>query len=132
MRSHMKKQHGVTLMELMIVIVIVGILAAIAVPSYSSHVRKTRRNMAAACLEENAQFLERWYTTKLTYEGASATMCPAEIQPFYDVEVDVTDARSFTATATPKAAQLEDKCGVMTLNEKGQRDSEGSAADGCW
>jgi type IV pilus assembly protein PilE len=128
----MKKQHGVTLMELMIVIVIIGILAAIAIPGYSSHVRKTRRNMAAACLEENAQFLERWYTTKLTYEGASASACPAEIQPFYKVEVNVTGPREFLATATPLAAQLKDKCGIMTLNEEGQRDSEGSASDGCW
>src|SRR5688572_14033175 len=97
-RSAMNKQQGITLMELMVVMVIVGILTAIAVPSYSNHVKKTRRKMAAACLQENAQYMERWYTSKMTYDGASALLCTPEIQPFYDVVVVVESAREFTAT----------------------------------
>ena len=128
----MKKQQGITLIELMIVMVIIAIVAAIAIPSYGAHVRKTRRNMAAACLQENAQYMERWYTSKMTYEGAIAQACPAEIQPFYTVDVDATGPREFTATAVPKGVQVEDKCGTLRLDEKGNRTASGGSLKECW
>jgi type IV pilus assembly protein PilE len=128
----MNKQKGFTLVELMITVVIISILAAIAIPSYTAHVKKTRRSMAAACLQENAQYMERWYTSKMTYEDAVKQPCATEIQPFYDVDIDVTGAREFSATATPKGAQLNDKCGTLSLDEKGHRASSELTADACW
>jgi type IV pilus assembly protein PilE len=128
----MKKQQGVTLMELMVVMAIVGILAAIAYPAYGQYTRKTRRNLAAGCLQEYAQYLERWYTSNMTYEGAAGPTCQPEIEGFYAVTHEITGPREFTATATPINGQARDKCGVMTLDEKGNRDSEGSTASGCW
>lgn len=128
----MNKQQGVNLIELMIVVVIVSILAAIAIPSYTNHVKKTRRNMAAGCLQANAQYMERWYTSRMTYEGASAQPCATEIQPFYTVTVDDIDTSSFTATAVPQGAQASDKCGTLTVNEKGLRTSSLLDASDCW
>lgn len=67
----MKKAAGFTLMELMIVVAIVGILAAIAYPSYMDSVRKSRRADAKAALSNAVQALERYYTEKNTYLNAT-------------------------------------------------------------
>jgi type IV pilus assembly protein PilE len=127
----MTKSRGFSLVELMIAVAIVGILAAIAYPSYMNHLRKTRRNMAAACLQENAQHLQRWYTTRLTYEGAEQQSCQQELASFYTVTVDVTGPRAFTATAVPIGSQADDVCGTLTLDDKGRREHSGDGP-GCW
>ena len=69
-RSPMRQVRGFTLIELMIVVGIVAILATIANASYQSFVLKSRRAAAATCLMERAHYMERYYTTQLTYAGA--------------------------------------------------------------
>ncbi len=64
-----KKQNGFTLIEVMIVVVIVAILAAVAMTSYQGSILRTRRSAAQACLQQQAQFIERYYTTHMTYLG---------------------------------------------------------------
>lgn len=127
----MKKKQGFSLVELMITLAIIGILVAIAYPGYSSHMQKTRRNTATACLQENAQYFERWYTSNLSYEGAVAQSC-TDIEQFYTVSESGVGARVYTLTAVPKGAQTKDKCGTLTLDEKGQRGSSEDGAGGCW
>jgi type IV pilus assembly protein PilE len=128
----MNKQQGFTLVELMIVIAIIAILAAIAYPGYTGHMKKTRRAMAAGCLQQDAQYLERWYTSKLTYVGASVPTCPGVAQ-FYDVTASGVAARTFTLSAAPKGAQAGDNCGTLTLNEKGVRgQAVGMTESKCW
>src|SRR5690625_3744318 len=71
------REHGFTLIELMIVCVIIAILAAIAYPSYVHYVVSTNRTAAEACLSQYANFMERFYTTNLRYDQTSDTAATA-------------------------------------------------------
>ena len=80
-------QSGFTLIELMITVAIIGILLSVALPSYQNYVMKTRRAVAASCLVEHAQFMERFRTTNLTFTGANlasfSSPCLADSQASY-------------------------------------------------
>ncbi|WP_088577584.1 type IV pilin protein [Xylella fastidiosa] len=127
-----KKQNGFTLIEVMIVVVIVAVLAAIAMTSYQGSILRTRRSAAQACLQQQAQFIERYYTTHMTYLGVekSAPTCDpsANLDNFYRFAVDAK-ASNFTLTATPQGAQAGDRCGTLTLLNTGERTPR---IDGCW
>ena len=68
-----RRQAGVTLIELMLVMVIVAVLGGIAVPAYKQYVVKSNRGAAKACMAEYAQFMERYYSTdgNMSYAGAT-------------------------------------------------------------
>ena len=130
-----RRATGVTLVELLVAVAIVGILAGIAYPSYQRYVARTHRNAAAACLSQYAQFMERFYTTNLTYLDAEPVMsCRLEndMNRHYTFTVDVSDdGRSFIARATPVGTQasLDAACGTLTLNQTGGRTPVDNA---CW
>ena len=68
----MRHQRGFNLMELMVAVTIIGILVAVALPSYNSHMISTRRAASTACVVEMAQFMERVYTTSMDYSSDAA------------------------------------------------------------
>ena len=129
---------GFTLIELMVTVAIIGILASIAYASYQSAVTKSRRGAAASCLQERAQFMERFYTTNLTYVGApTPPACDADVARYYTVSfVADPTAKAFQLQAVPLGSQFanDTACRTLTLNQQGIRGEGGTAAtaDECW
>jgi type IV pilus assembly protein PilE len=134
---------GFTLIEVMITVAIVGILVMVAFPSYQQYVGKSFRGKALACIVEHAQFMERYYTTNMTYEdpGGGAPLmdlgCRVEngLDSRYLIGVNVADARSYVVTAVPQGAQtgVDGGCGDLSLDQSGTRAVTGTASlERCW
>jgi len=124
------KSSGFTLIELMIVVAVIAILAGIAYPSYIEHIKKTRRSAGAACLLEQAQFMERYYTTNMKYSGAvpPGTACTTDMASYYTFGFSAgpTDT-TYTLTATAIGAQTADsKCGNLSIDQTGKKSVSGS------
>lgn len=136
--NRLAKQQGFTLIEVMIAVVIIAVLAAIAYPSYNNHVTKTRRAAAAACLLENQQLLERFYTNRLTYEGAAVVQCANGLDTHYQVAFAADpQPRSYTLNAVPQGQQAvrDTACGTLSLTNVGGRAVSGTASSTpaqCW
>lgn len=134
MRKHMR---GITLMELLIVVVIVGILTAIAFPNYREYLARAKRSEAKAALLKIAVNQEKFYlqnsvfTEDLTQLGFSTDPFTTDSDA-YTVDVDPgADANSFSATATYQGSDAEkDKCKTFTIDGLGNKTS-GPYLD-CW
>lgn len=131
------KMRGVTLMELMIVVVIIGILTAIAFPNYREFVARAKRNEAKAALLQIATNQEKFYlqnnafTTDLNVLGFSADPFVTD-SGSYSIAVAAPNPNSaFSATATYILGGSEnDKCATFTIDASG---AKGSAPDtDCW
>ena len=132
----MHKQRGFTLVEVMVIVGIIAILAAIAVPTYDAQKRKGYRTDAVRALTEAAQLQERWYSNTGTYatlNDISAGDTSANGQ--YGITASYSSTH-FTITATAVGNQLDDKkCRTFTIDQAGRKtstDSSAAASTGCW
>jgi type IV pilus assembly protein PilE len=145
-----KIQPGFTLIELMVTVSIIGILASIAIPSYHESVMKSRRADAKGALLGFENAMERYFTVHNKYTGAaddgddtgapaptvfSATSPVNSVTPYYNLTISEATTSTYTLNATPTGVQVNDICGVLTLNHtgvKGVINTTGATAANCW
>ena len=146
-------QRGFTLVEIMVVLAIVMTIAAIAMPSYTENINRSKRAEAKAQLLEAAQFMQRFYSQNDSYaqnRAGNAVAIPdalarvprsaASGSQNYNIgfATPAPTVATFTLQAAPRAggSMATDKCGTFTLTQAGQRglagNAAGTTADSCW
>jgi len=125
-----KQQQGFTLIEVMIVVVIIGILASIAYPSYQEYVRRANRAEGQAFLQDLAARQERYfsqnnsYVTDVTKLGVTTG---SETGKYTVTATAPAGSGGYLLTAAPSFSDT--KCGSLTLNALG---AKGANATDCW
>jgi type IV pilus assembly protein PilE len=133
------KSRGFTLIEVLITVAIVGILAAIALPSYLEQVRKSHRADAKAAMLSGAVQMQRYFTERNTFATATLGSPPAAYRDtsengYYALTLTNLTATTYTLNAAPVGDQAGDPCGTYTYNEQGVKGTSGGTlptAD-CW
>lgn len=133
---------GFTLVELLIVVAIVGLLLAVALPSYQDSVLAGGRAEGQSLLMEVAADQERFYSINNSYSTNAAPLADppqatrASESGRYEVSVSAcsggTIGNCFVATATPQGDQTDDSCTTLTIDHTGQRGATGDTVEECW
>lgn len=121
-------ERGFTLIEVMLVVAVIGILTAIALPSYQDYVRRAHRAEARTGLLQAAHWLERVATANGSYPTdplpPALSVVPGQR---YSIVIEPAKASTYTLNATPQGAQSADKCGTLTLQQDGSRGANATA-----
>lgn len=121
-----QRQRGFTLIELMVVVAIVGILAAIALPAYSQYLVRSNRAAAQSYLMELSQAQTQYMADSRTYAASVDDLqlpVPDAIAAKYDIEIELEDGppKGFTIKATPVEGTSQVDDGELSINQAGTR-----------
>ena len=145
-------QSGFTLIEILVAVAIIGILAAIAIPSYQQNILKSQRVDAMNALLNLAAQEERYYTTNNTYTNVVANLgyspastsltnsfyIPHATNADYLVAVTAASGTSYTLSAVPQNNQVKDACYTYVLTQGGVQSNQKSSGttitspSDCW
>jgi len=144
-----KRQSGVTLMELMIVVAIISMVAAVAYPSYTQFIVRSKRAVATGMLMQIADRQQQFFMDNKRYAGSltslgyaddsimideeGAVVPTADGGRVYNVRISASNVVTYELTATPqlKQAEKDTDCGNLTLTHTGKRGYSGSGGN-CW
>jgi len=121
------RQQGITLIELMIVVVILGVIAAFAYPSYTAYVIRTNRSAAMSYMTEIAAKQEEFVLDARRYAGSIASLgisTPSDVAKFYTVTVTAFNASTpvaYSVVATPLSSSMQAADGTLTLRSSGEK-----------
>ncbi|MDA7747267.1 prepilin-type N-terminal cleavage/methylation domain-containing protein [Psychromonas sp.] len=137
----MKKFNGFTLIELLVTIAIVGIIVAVALPSYKGSIQKSRRADALVALTEQAMNQERYYTLNNKFSSAAISSTTSD-EGYYTISGDFSDCTDscFILSATPVTTESQasdETCWTITISHTGKKSSKNksgvaNASKTCW
>jgi type IV pilus assembly protein PilE len=130
--------RGFSLIELVVVLAIAAILAALAIPNFTDHITRTRRLRAQADLLEAAHYLQRFRSVHGSFAGAALpavlTRSPSDGHADYAISlVVIDDGAAYRLTARPAGSQASDACGALMLHANGRKSNASAmAVSACW
>ncbi len=132
----MQRTRGFTLIELMVVVMIIAILAAIALPSYRKYVLRTHRTDATRALTDLASREENYFYSNNTYASTLPALngSSAMAGPLFTISVASASSTGYTLTARAQGTQTQDTCQSFSLTRAGAQTSNGGSTDAnnCW
>ena len=134
LRTRFRSNRGFTLIEVVVVMAIAAILAAVAIPNYSEYVMRSHRSAVQSFISDVASRQSQFFLDRRSYAattGALNMAVPVDVAARYNVAIAVIAGppAGFQVTATPIGAQATDRCGLLTIDQAGNRTA---VAVRCW